>query len=112
MIFKAVIETCIIIFNIIRSVKLIVFGKNIVLMSIKTPSKELLKEWEEEDKEFREIRRRYANWNYINKQPPLIKLALIIYIETGDIYKAAKIAGMTIGEFNEYRFKANIPNIT
>jgi len=73
---------------------------------------ELLDEWREEDREFREIRRRKADWNYINKQPPLIKLALIIYIETGDIYKAARIAGMTIGEFNEYRFKANIPNIT
>ena len=76
------------------------------------PPKELIEKWKEEDEEARKIRRKMANWEFINKQPPKIKLALIIYIETGDIYKAAKIAGLTIDEFNEIRIKANIPSIT
>jgi len=76
------------------------------------PSKELLEKWEKEDEEARRIRRENADWDFINKQPPKIRLALLVYIETGDIYKAAKIAGMTIGEFNEIRIKAKIPSIT
>ena len=65
-----------------------------------------------EDIEAREIRRKHANWEYINKQPPKIKTALIYYIETGDRRGAARIAGLTIDEFNEIRIKANIPNVT
>ncbi len=72
---------------------------------------ELLKKWEE-DREFREIRKKKADWDYIKKQEPRIKLALILYIETGDIYLAARTAGMTVSEFNEHRYKAKIPNIT
>ena len=74
--------------------------------------KKLLRKWEEEDIEAREIRRKHANWEYINKQPPKIKTALIYYIETGDRRGAARIAGLTIDEFNEIRIKANIPNVT
>ena len=73
------------------------------------PPPELLKKWEEEDKEFREIRKKYADWNYINKQPPHIRAALIYFIEKGDRYVAAKIAGLTVEEFDEIRRKANIP---
>jgi len=76
------------------------------------PPKELIKKWEEEDEEARKIRKSMANWDFINKQPPRIKLALIVYIETGDIYKAARIAELTVDEFNEIRIKANIPSIT
>ena len=76
------------------------------------PPKELIKKWEEEDEEARKTRKSMANWNFINKQPPRIKLALIVYIETGDIYKAARIAELTVDEFNEIRIEANIPSIT
>ena len=69
-------------------------------------------EWEKEDREFREIRRRNANWEFIKAQPPHIRAALLYFIEKGDIYGAARIAGMTIGEFNEHRYRAGIPNIT
>ena len=31
------------------------------------------------------------------------------YVETGDLYVAAKIAGLTVEEFNELRIKARIP---
>jgi len=76
------------------------------------PSPDLIEKWVREDEEARNIRRKYADWKFINKQKPKIKLALIIYIYTGDIYKAAKIAGVSIDEFNEIRIKAKIPNIT
>jgi len=69
-------------------------------------------EWEKEDREFREIRRRNADWEFIKAQPPHIRAALLYFIEKGDIYGAARIAGMTIGEFNEHRYMARIPNIT
>ena len=78
---------------------------------IKIPE-ELLKEWKIEDEKAREIRKKEANWNFIMKQPDRIKLALLYFIEYGDIYKAAKIANLTVDEFNEIRIKANIPRIT
>ena len=74
-------------------------------------SQKLLEEWAKEDKELREIRHKYADWDFINKQPPRIRLALLIYIETGDIYKAARIAELSLYEFNEIRKKAKIPEI-
>ena len=77
-----------------------------------TPPNELIEKWKEEDEKAREIRRREADWKFIEKQPFRIKLALLYFIEYGDIYKAAKIAGLTIDEFNEIRIKANIPRIT
>ena len=76
------------------------------------PPRELLEEWEREDEEAREIRRRSADWDFIERQPPRLRLALIVYIETGDPYKAARIAGVTLDEFNELRMKAGIPSIT
>jgi len=77
-----------------------------------TPCKELLRKWILEDEEAREIRRRYANWEFIKNQPPKVRLALTYLIESGDLYKAAKIADLTIDELNELRIKAKIPNIT
>ena len=57
----------------------------------------------------REIRRKYADWNFIEKQPEPIKTALKILIETGDLWYAAKIAGVPLGKLNEIRRKAKIP---
>jgi len=74
-----------------------------------TPPKELIEKWKREDEEAREIRRRMANWDFINKQPPRIRAALLYFIERGDRYVAAQIAGLTVDEFNEIRIKANIP---
>lgn len=76
------------------------------------PPRELVRLWEIEDEEARRIRRESADWEFIEKQEPKIKLALIVYLETGDIYKASKIAEMTIDEFNELRIKAKLPSIT
>jgi hypothetical protein len=53
-----------------------------------------LKEWIEYFKEARDIRRKYANWDFIRSQPPKLRIALEYYIETGDLFNAAKLAGM------------------
>jgi hypothetical protein len=65
----------------------------------------------EDLEEAREIRRAHANWDFIKKQTPRIRIALEYYIETGDLYVASRIAGVTIEEFNELRIKAGIPNV-
>jgi len=64
-----------------------------------------------EDEFEREIRRRYADWEFIEKQPAKIKAALKLFVETGDSYKAAKLAGLTVDEFEEIRIKARIPKV-
>ncbi len=71
----------------------------------------ILEKFRREEEEFREIRRKYADWNFIEKQPPRIKAALKYYIETGDLYVASRIAGVTVGKMNELRRKAGIPNV-
>jgi hypothetical protein len=69
---------------------------------------EELREYEEEA---REIRRRRANWDFINSQPPRIRAALIYYVEKGDLYVASRIAGVCMEEMNELRIRAGIPNV-
>ena len=64
------------------------------------------------EEEAREVRRREANWSFIESQPPRLRAALKYYIETGDLYVASRIAGLTIEEFNELRKKAGIPNVS
>ena len=61
--------------------------------------------------EARRIRASMADWDFIERQPPRIREALKYYIETGDLYVASRIAGMTVEEFNELRIKARIPNV-
>ncbi|MEM1600022.1 MAG: hypothetical protein QXR34_08685 [Saccharolobus sp.] len=62
-------------------------------------------------REAREIRRKYANWDFIKSQPIKLRIALEYYIEVGDLYNAAKLAGITMDEFNELRIKAGIPSV-
>ncbi len=64
------------------------------------------------ESEARELRRKHANWSFINKQPTRIKEALKYYIEKGDLYIASRIACLTVEEFNELRIKAGIPNVS
>ncbi|PNV77979.1 MAG: hypothetical protein C0200_03420 [Thermoproteota archaeon] len=59
----------------------------------------------------REIRRKEADWSFINSQPPKLRTALIFYIEVGDEYKAAKLAGLSLDEFEELRIRAKIPKV-
>ncbi|QXJ32188.1 hypothetical protein J5U22_01747 [Saccharolobus shibatae] len=58
--------------------------------------------------EARQVRRSTANWEFIRSLPPKLRIALEYYIETGDIYNGAKLAGMGMDEFNELRIKAGI----
>ena len=60
------------------------------------------------EEEAREIRRKTANWEFIKSLPPKLRIALEYYIETGDIYNAAKLAGMAVDEFNELRIRAGV----
>jgi len=70
-----------------------------------------LKEWIERFKEAKELRRRYANWEFIRSQPPKIRVALEYYVETGDFRTAAKMADMAVDEFvNMAKDQANIPS--
>ena len=78
-------------------------------MCDKSNDLKLREKWVREDEEFRVIRRRMADWDYIMKQPPKIRAALLYFIERGDRYVAAKIAGLKLEEFDELRRKANIP---
>ena len=68
-----------------------------------------LKEYEKWFKEAREIRRKSADWDFINKQPEPIRSALIVLVETGDLKLACKLADLKLGDFNEIRLKAKIP---
>jgi hypothetical protein len=63
-------------------------------------------------REARELRRKHADWNFIERLPPKLRAALIYYIEAGDIYIASRIAGMSVAEFNELRIKARVPSVT
>jgi len=73
------------------------------------PPRELVRLWEIEDEEARRIRRERADWEFINSQPLHIRAALLYFIEKGDRYVAARIAGLSLDEFDELRIKANIP---
>lgn len=62
--------------------------------------------------EARRLRRERADWGFIEKLPPKLRAALKYYIETGDVYVASRIAGMTVDEFNELRVRARVPSVT
>jgi hypothetical protein len=69
-----------------------------------------LKEWVERLREAREVRRRFANWEFIKSQPPKLRVALEYFVETGDFRTAASLAGMGVDEFVDLaRFEAGIP---
>ncbi len=72
---------------------------------------ESLDYWLELDREAREIRRRMADWDFIERQPPRIRAALRYLVEDDDLYVAARIAGVTIEEMNELRKRAGIPKV-
>ncbi len=70
--------------------------------------------WEEykrELEEAKEIRKRSADWDYIRRLPPRLRIALEFYIETGDLWLASRIAGVSLEEFNEIRIKAKVPHV-
>lgn len=68
-----------------------------------------LKDLANELKEDRKIREKRADWKFIKKQPYRIKKALELFVMTGDMYKASRIAGITLDEMNQLRMKSRIP---
>ena len=58
----------------------------------------------------REVRRKMANWDFINRQEPKVKAALKFLVETGDLRTASKLAGMNVDEIASIAKKANIPS--
>jgi hypothetical protein len=69
-----------------------------------------LREWIEYFEEAREVRRRFANWEFIKSQPPKLRVALEYFVETGDLRTAAALAGMGADEFVDFaRLEAGIP---
>jgi len=70
-----------------------------------------IEKWRRLEEEARDLRRREADWEFINSQPPRIRAALKLYVETGDMYVASRVADVSVEEFNELRKKAGIPNV-
>jgi len=60
------------------------------------------------DEEARELRRRMADWDFIRSQPPRLRAALELYVETGDLRLAQRISGLVLEEFVELLKKAGI----
>jgi hypothetical protein len=71
----------------------------------------VVEKWRRLEEEARELRRREADWKFIEAQPPRLRAALKFYVETGDLYVASRIAGLSVEEFNELRKRARIPNV-
>ena len=70
---------------------------------------EKLEKWRRLEEEAREIRRREADWKFIDSQPPRLRAALRLYVEIGDIRLASKVAGMGVEEFRELLRRARVP---
>ena len=70
---------------------------------------ERLKKLVKLDEEARRIRRQMADWDFIRSQPPRIRAALELYVETGDIRLAQRISGLVLEDFIELTKKAGIP---
>ncbi|AEA12723.1 paREP6 [Thermoproteus uzoniensis 768-20] len=66
-------------------------------------------EWIQLLEEAREIRRREADWAYIERLPPRLRAALRYYVKTGDFRTAARLAGLGVEEFLERAREARIP---
>ena len=69
----------------------------------------VVEKWRRLEEEARELRRKEADWEFIESQPPRIKAALKLYIETGDIRLAARVAGIGLEEFREILRAARVP---
>jgi len=57
----------------------------------------------------REIREREADWNFIKSLDPRLKSAVELFIKTGDLRMAQKIAKMDLEDFINLLRKAKVP---
>ena len=71
--------------------------------------KELIEDYKRRLEEAREIRRRSADWSYIESRPEPLRTALKILVETGDFKGVAQAFSIPLDLLNEERKKAKIP---
>ena len=69
---------------------------------------ELRRRWELYERKAREIRREMADWDFIRSQPPRLRAALELYVETGDLRLAQRISGLVLEDFVELLKKAGL----
>ena len=68
----------------------------------------LLKEWEEEDRELRELRRRRVDREYVASLPSRLREAVELYVEQGDLRLACELSGLPLDEFVEVLRRAGV----
>ena len=68
-----------------------------------------MESYEEFERDARELRRRSADWEFIERQPEPVRSALKLLVETGDLRLAAKVAGLPLDELDELRLRARVP---
>jgi len=61
------------------------------------------------EEKLKQMRRKNADWSYISRQPPRIRLALQYLVETGDYRTAAKIAQLPLEKLILISKEAGIP---
>ena len=71
--------------------------------------KELIEDYKRRLEEAREIRRRSADWSYIESRPEPLRTALKVLVETGDFKGVAQAFTIPLDLLNEERKKAKIP---
>ncbi|MEM1569056.1 MAG: hypothetical protein QXP31_06885 [Pyrobaculum sp.] len=62
----------------------------------------------EREAELRELRRREADWAFIESLPPPVRGAVKLFIETGDLRLAQKISGLDLEDFVEILRRARV----
>ncbi|MCG3109483.1 hypothetical protein L3N51_01775 [Metallosphaera sp. J1] len=76
-------------------------------------NEEWLRRRMEAEKEAREMRRKSADWNFINSLPPKLRIALEYYVDSGDFRGASRIADMSVDEFLYFaKERANIIDLS
>ncbi len=67
-----------------------------------------MEEWRAVDEELRELRRRSADWGYIESLPPRVREAVRAYVERGDLREAQELSGLGLDEFIEVLRRARV----
>ncbi|MEZ0319108.1 MAG: hypothetical protein ABWK05_03820 [Pyrobaculum sp.] len=57
----------------------------------------------------REVRAREADWEAIERLPPRLRASVKLFIETGDIRLAQRLAGLSLEEFVELLRSVRVP---
>ena len=69
---------------------------------------DVIRELEEREREVREMRRREADWDFINSLPPRVRSAVVLFIETGDLRLAQKLSGLDLEGFIDVLRRARV----